>query len=1009
MLLIKTLVTFLFFFSGMAANASAQEVLFGKERFLEYKLYCVNISNVKNRVNDLYYKIRACPLDNSPCLTSWTEKTLKYRGRRNNNIQSHCVVMRKPVKMIVTYDWSAENGYQEKKQELEAQVFDWRELVPGTACIRRSFYRFAPYRGNSITIKSGRRKGMRFSRRCEWTKNTNQSIPRGNTGLPDSVVGAWARERGQCPDPDTPVERDKNVLWIQPHAIDRADGQCWLSGSFNLGKRFTARAMCPAGETRYKMVNFTFDRISADSIRVREGLEKRRRYKRCSKIWKPSVHHTRIAGNFAGSSTRISINATVKTRQDNGNLSFDNHKRTMDFQVDAWGIINDKQDFGYGMVYAKSRFGEVTRDSSGNRVGWLVKNDRLVRMRERHTYFEIFSWPLTADRKGIECKLRVDQISKRRDGLRQVIGNSGRLVDILSYSWSDAKCIRDAIQSVEKPTKKETLAAHIKNCSQEKDRLRTISGCTAVLESGRFTKKQDLATFYYRRGVAYIRTGKLKKAIADISEAIKLVPQNADYYTWRGIAYASRAKTMTVFGVDSWQENANARSDFLKALEISPADKYALFNLKKLNALVANKQTQSGNPHNMDKCVKTTLNRKPGAKANDREFELRLENKCREDVVAGAWAFFDRVRGIAVVNKLQENKGDSIIGSRVWTIKLPRKEDPAQALKKIAVWGVPAKAYFDACKTAKKVNWQDKSRCFETVRGGYNLLPKGTKSEKLKLAEFYFMRGKADASGKQAKKAIEDLTYAIELNPTKSDYWAWRGVAHLSSPGNTNNTLGIKLGEVQAIFDLEKALKIDPENKTALYNLLKIGIKPKAVSPIILCENGTTPAQTISLCTDVLTKNKQDERVLARAHIRRGKAHTDAAWHIQKDLLFAFVQEKFISEDDKKTRNLRRRKAAEHRKSAFSDFVAAAKIDPQNPWSYYYLGGMWRTQAGKDKTDGKAKKYNTAIALFTRALKLAPGNREICLSLARTYKNANLLDKWKIADNNCTNLPNTGK
>jgi tetratricopeptide (TPR) repeat protein len=64
-----------------------------------------------------------------------------------------------------------------------------------------------------------------------------------------------------------------------------------------------------------------------------------------------------------------------------------------------------------------------------------------------------------------------------------------------------------------------------------------ISGCTAVIQSGRETP-QNLATAFNNRGVAYASKRQLDRAIQDYDEAIRINPNFADGFYKRGRAYA---------------------------------------------------------------------------------------------------------------------------------------------------------------------------------------------------------------------------------------------------------------------------------------------------------------------------------------------------------------------------------------------------------------------------------------------------------------------------------------
>src|ERR1700754_3452272 len=64
----------------------------------------------------------------------------------------------------------------------------------------------------------------------------------------------------------------------------------------------------------------------------------------------------------------------------------------------------------------------------------------------------------------------------------------------------------------------------------------SIDSCTRLIESGS-ENEQALAIVFYSRGVAHHWKGDDDKAIADLSEAIRLNPWFADAWRWRGQAW----------------------------------------------------------------------------------------------------------------------------------------------------------------------------------------------------------------------------------------------------------------------------------------------------------------------------------------------------------------------------------------------------------------------------------------------------------------------------------------
>src|SRR5712692_2691261 len=67
-------------------------------------------------------------------------------------------------------------------------------------------------------------------------------------------------------------------------------------------------------------------------------------------------------------------------------------------------------------------------------------------------------------------------------------------------------------------------------------RLR-IDGCTAAIQSNRFSG-QDLYTAFYNRGIAYFKLNQYDRAIADFDQAIELDPNSFHALSNRGTAYA---------------------------------------------------------------------------------------------------------------------------------------------------------------------------------------------------------------------------------------------------------------------------------------------------------------------------------------------------------------------------------------------------------------------------------------------------------------------------------------
>jgi tetratricopeptide (TPR) repeat protein len=72
------------------------------------------------------------------------------------------------------------------------------------------------------------------------------------------------------------------------------------------------------------------------------------------------------------------------------------------------------------------------------------------------------------------------------------------------------------------------------------------------------TRTEQDAARYYNSGVEQYNTNRFDRAIADFTQAIMLIPNNANYYLWRGAAY---------FGKDEYDL---AIVDLTQAISLNP-------------------------------------------------------------------------------------------------------------------------------------------------------------------------------------------------------------------------------------------------------------------------------------------------------------------------------------------------------------------------------------------------------------------------------------------------------
>lgn len=86
--------------------------------------------------------------------------------------------------------------------------------------------------------------------------------------------------------------------------------------------------------------------------------------------------------------------------------------------------------------------------------------------------------------------------------------------------------------------------------------LQQVDACTAAIKSGKL-KKQQLPDFYATRGAAYMASGNVPKALADLNTALGMAPNGAAFFQ-RGMIYIAQNKADL------------AKADFTKAIQLKP-------------------------------------------------------------------------------------------------------------------------------------------------------------------------------------------------------------------------------------------------------------------------------------------------------------------------------------------------------------------------------------------------------------------------------------------------------
>jgi tetratricopeptide (TPR) repeat protein len=107
---------------------------------------------------------------------------------------------------------------------------------------------------------------------------------------------------------------------------------------------------------------------------------------------------------------------------------------------------------------------------------------------------------------------------------------------VAAHAWADAK----------------------RDCHQIADLDRQLKGCTQYIEENQGNRR-DLAIAHGFRSSVYLHKGDKDLAIADMTRAIELDPQNASRYGIRGLVYLGKG------------EHHRAIADFTKAIELQPS------------------------------------------------------------------------------------------------------------------------------------------------------------------------------------------------------------------------------------------------------------------------------------------------------------------------------------------------------------------------------------------------------------------------------------------------------
>src|SRR5215813_4680668 len=318
------------------------------------------------------------------------------------------------------------------------------------------------------------------------------------------------------------------------------------------------------------------------------------------------------------------------------------------------------------------------------------------------------------------------------------------------------------------------------------------------------------ALAFFGRGLAYGRKGDHDRAIADYSEAIRLDPKYAIAFHNRGMAYANKS------------EYDRAIADYSETIRLDPKHAQAFINR---GLAYANKGDHDraiadyGEAIRLNSNYATAFNNRGIAYANKRGYDraiadyseaIRLDPKHTT-------AFYNR--GLAYSNKGDQ---DRAIADYSEAIRLDPKHANAFFNRGLAygrkseydraIADYSEVIQFDPKNAGALINrgnaYRDKGdhdRAIADYSTALRLDSNSIHPDGVKLA--FFNRGTAYASKREYQRAIADYSEAIRLDPKYVNAFSNRGRAYAN-----------KGDQDRAIADYSEAIRLDPKYVNAFSN-----------------------------------------------------------------------------------------------------------------------------------------------------------------------------------------------
>lgn len=427
---------FLSLFTLAAIKVSAQPI---DKPPSELKLYCGAVTTQIGWSGTLPYTLQMCPRNDESCNAEKRPFSLQPASGRADS-DTHCWFSDEPVKFRFEFNSDYTGGRDYVAQDLVPIAFDWRGLYPDVWCLEDAAAYFTDI-GGRLALRAGYFNEVK-RKACNWNAPDDPTLPPPNSDLPREVVGAWVPKGKECPGFFDDASRTGELLWVQPHGIERADGACWLTGLFPLTPTLPVDALCRTAKG-YERTRFTFDRIDGETMRLREGRGRRVTYKRCEKGWFVDPEQKKAADKLKGQTLSFVLDLDTEMRSvKSGKTTRSSQERKIEFQVgDDW-TLTDRMQIGDSVPPKtfKTRFGEIAIDSAGDRATWLVEDNKLKRVRERKGYYEILSWPLNFDSRTVKCQAEMKLVPTRADGKLRTLGTDRAEYDVIKANIKGQRC-----------------------------------------------------------------------------------------------------------------------------------------------------------------------------------------------------------------------------------------------------------------------------------------------------------------------------------------------------------------------------------------------------------------------------------------------------------------------------------------------------------------------------------------------------------------------------------------